>query len=194
MAPTFHQAGCCCPAVGVDCQYCEGSTTPLQFRVTFSGVTPCPDCYPTPIPDPAQSVEWVVEPPTMGSFVLTQYTSCRFLLYEEEQYEASWKFYADETDCTGDSTTYDLDGWFIELDITTILPSGNTIIRVVGTWNSGGGSFHDAVFFKGGTETETPCDETTVIDNDLDCADDPLTGTGAWVNSASGGTCTVVRI
>jgi len=73
MAPTFHQAGCCCPAV---CEYCDG-TVPSQWEVTFSDVENCLQCAGGSGPGD-HSWAWITEPSVEcdGSFTLEWVSDC----------------------------------------------------------------------------------------------------------------------
>ena len=81
MSPSYHQAGCCCPAV--PCEYCDTDTTPKRISVTITGASVCTGCQETsPVSSFAFKFTSVPSIDPNGTFVCVQTDDPCIWIYE----------------------------------------------------------------------------------------------------------------
>lgn len=161
--------------------WCEGPTTTLRFRLTFSGVNICVGCQSGPLRD----VKWTTNPsPALAaSYILEQVNPCQWRF--TGSVTGTWKSYDLSSSCgvldrTGNIT-----------DITIDLNLSGTTLSLDADYNVG--SSQGAEIFEGSTITATPCDGTTVIFNTTVCQGD-FNPSSMWDAGYAGGQASVVRI
>ena len=201
MGAILLPAGCCCLAAGVQCN-CNPScgVTPLRFRLTFSNVVLCPDCYnryATGFAGP--SIKWLTMPTIGvldGAYLVTQTPAlpgeaCRFTY--EGPANGVWQNYSGR-DCTGElGITRTMARLEIKMNILCSTPPSMVISANYDTITGGRGSAY--VFASGITETNHLCErgDSVVANNIRTCKWDIGISSG-WLEAGSGGTCTVVPL
>ena len=194
MGAILLPGGCCCIPAGAVCNCNSPScdVTPLQFRVTFSDVVLCPDCYNRySSGHTGPSVAWKTMPTVLpdGSFIVTQdspFTPCAFSCTVNA--DGEWEAYQGR-DCTGGVVwKEEMDELYVELDIICSTPP---TVRIEVSYLPFGVL---ASVFYGKTATTKLCDrgEATVVNNTHVCAYQIMST--IWQRAGSGGTATVVPL